>query len=53
MTCPQQNNIGTKRTEKLMKYRQLAFETREQRPGYEIYVVAVVDDALHSGIKAL
>ena len=53
MTCPQQNNIGTKRTEKLMKYRQLTFETRQQRPGYEIYVVAVVDDALHSGIKAL
>ena len=29
MACPQQNNIGAKRTEKLMKYRQLAFETKE------------------------
>ena len=29
MACPQQNNIGAKRTEKLTKYRQLAFETRE------------------------
>ena len=39
MACPQQNNIGAKRTEKWTKYKQLAFETREQHPGYEIYVV--------------
>ena len=36
MACPQQKNIGTKRTEKLTKYRELVFETREQRPGYKI-----------------
>ena len=53
MACPQQNNIGAKRTEKLTKYRQLAFETRERRPGYEIYVVPVVVGALGGGIKAL
>ena len=47
------NNIGAKRTEKLMKYRQLAFETRERRPVYEIYVVPVVVGALGGGIKAL
>ena len=29
MACPQKNNIEAKRTEKLMKYRQLAFETKE------------------------
>ena len=29
MASPQQNNIGVKRTEKLMKYKQLAFKTRE------------------------
>ena len=36
MACPQQNNIGAKRTEKLTKYRQLALGTRERHPGYEI-----------------
>ena len=53
MACPQQNSIGAKRTEKLTKYRQLAFETRERRPVYKIYVVLVVVGALGSGIKAL
>ena len=53
MACPQQNNIGAKRTENLTKYRQVAFETRERRPGYEIYVVPVVIGSLGGGIKAL
>ena len=53
MACPQRNNIGAKRTEKLTKYRQLAFETRERRPGYEIYVIPVVVGALGCGIKVL
>ena len=53
MACPQQNNIGAKRTEKLKKYRQLAFKTREQRPGYEKYLVPVIVGALGGGIKAL
>ena len=39
MACPQQRNIKTKRIEKLMKNRQLAFETREQRPDYVVTVV--------------
>ena len=43
----------SKRTEKLTKYRQLAFETREQRPGYTTYVVPVVVGALGGDIKAL
>ena len=34
MGCPQQRNIKTKRIEKLTKYRQLAFQTREQCPDY-------------------
>ena len=37
----------------LTKYRQLAFETREWRPSFEIYVVPVVVSALGGGIKAL
>ena len=53
MTYPQQNYIGAKRTEKLMKYRQLAFKTRERHPGYKIYVAPVIFGAMGSGIKVL
>ena len=53
MACPQQENIGAKEAEKTTKYRQIAFETRERRPGYEVYVVPVVVGALGDGIKAL
>ena len=38
LTLPLQQNIDAKRTEKLTKYRQLAFETRERRLGYDITV---------------
>ena len=51
MTCPQQRNIETKRMEKLIKYRQLAFEMRERRPGYTIEVVPIVIGALGGGMK--
>ena len=53
MACPQQNNIGAKRIEKLTKYRKLLLETRQRHPGYETYVVPVVVGPLGSGIKAL
>ena len=53
MACPQQNNIGGKRTEKLTKNRQLAFKTREPRPGYEICMVPVIIRGLGCGIKTL
>ena len=53
MACPQQNNIETKRIEKMTKYRQLAFETRERRPSYDVYVLPVVIGALGGGIKTL
>ena len=33
MACPQQRNIQAKRLDKLTKYRQLAYETRERRLG--------------------
>ena len=42
---------AAKKTEKLTKYRELAFETRERRPGYEIYVAPVIVNALGSGVK--
>ena len=53
MACPQQQNIDTKRMEKLTKYRQLAFETRKRHPGYVINVVPVMIGALGDGMKML
>ena len=51
MACPQQANIAAKRNEKVTKYRQLAFELRERRPGYNITIVPVIIGALRGGIK--
>ena len=51
MACPQQANIVAKRHEKLTKYRQLAFELRERRLGYDVEIVPVVIGALGGGIK--
>ena len=53
MACPQQQNIDTKRMEKLTKYRQLVFETKERHPGYVIKVVPVIISALGGGMKML
>lgn len=53
MACPQQRNIEAKRLEKLTKYRQLAYETRERRPQHEITVVPLVIGALGGGIKQI
>ena len=51
MACPQQANIATKRNDKMTKNRQLAFELRERRPGYDIVIIPVVIGALGGGIK--
>ena len=51
MVCPQENNIVTKQDEKQTKYRQLAFEFREQRAQYNIYIIPVVIGARDGGIK--
>ena len=51
MACPQQQNLETKRTEKLTKYRQLAFEMRERRTGYEIKILPAIMGALGGGVK--
>ena len=51
MACPQEINIVEKRNEKQTKYRQLAFELRESRVGYNIIVVPLVIGALGGGVK--
>ena len=50
MVCPQQQNTATKRLEKLTKYRQLAFETRERSAGYNVMVVPLIIGALGGGM---
>ena len=51
MTCPQQANIAAKRNKKGTKYRQLVFELRERRPGYDTTTVPIVIGARGGGIK--
>ena len=46
-----QQNIDTKRRDKLTRYRQLAFEMRERRPGYTVTFVPVMTGTLGSGMK--
>ena len=53
MACPQQQNIATKRLTKLTKYRQLAFETRERRAGYNVMVVPLIIGALGGGMRQI
>ena len=53
MACPQQRNIEAKRLDKLTKYRQLAYETRKRRLGYEIMVVPLIIGALGGGVKQI
>ena len=51
MACPQQWNIEVKRLEKLTKYRQLDYESRERHPEYEIMVVPQVIRTVGGGIR--
>ena len=51
MACPMQQNIDTKRIDKLTRYRKPAFETRERRPGYTLTIVPVIIGA-HGGQMA-
>ena len=42
MACPMEQNIKKKISSKLVKYRQLAFEIRERRPGYIVNIIPIV-----------
>ena len=53
MTCPQQQNIETKRLEKLTKYRQLSYKSSERQPEYKIMVVPLVIGAVGRGIRQI
>ena len=53
MAYPQQRNFEVKMLEKLTKYRQLAYESREKHPEDEIMVVPLVIGALGGGIRQI
>ena len=53
MACSQQGNIEAKRFKKLTKYRQLAYESRERQPEYEIIVEPLVIGALGGSIRQI
>ena len=42
MACPQERNIEMKIREKMDKYQQLAFETREKRMRYKVEIIPLV-----------
>ena len=50
MAYPMQKNIDTKWRDNLMQCWQLAFETRERRPGYTVIIVPVIIGALGGGM---
>ena len=53
MACPQEHNISDKHREKLNKYQQLTFTTREKRPGYDVKILPMIIGFLGSGMQRL
>ena len=55
MECPQERNIEMNTKEKMDKYQQLAFETREKRMGYryKVEIIPLVVGCLNGGIGRL
>ena len=53
MTYPIQQNIDTKRRDKLPRCPQVAFEMRERRPGYSVTIVPEIIGALSGGMKKI
>ena len=51
MACPSENNVDAKHAEKLQKYQQLAFETRDRRPGYNFMIILIVIGCLGRGMR--
>ncbi len=51
MACPQEQNCEKTTRTKLDKYKQIAFETREKRPGYRVEVVPVIIGCLGGNMR--
>ena len=53
IACPQQRNNEAERLEKLTKYRDLVYKSRNWHPKYEIMAVVLVIVALGTGIRQI
>ena len=53
MACPNEANKNAKREEKIKKYEQLCFETRERRNGFTVKVIPIVIGCLRGGMREL
>ena len=53
MACPNEANKNAKREEKIKKYEQLCFETRERRNGFTVKVIPIVIGCLGGGMREL
>ena len=53
MACPKERNIEAKSREKITKYQQLAYETREKRKNYEVNVIPLIIGSLGGGVNAI
>ena len=53
MASPQEHNISDKHREKLNKYQQLTFRTREKRPGHDVKILPMIIGCLGDGMQRL
>ena len=51
MACPMESNLEKKRNEKLIKYRQIAFEIREKRKDCYVEIVPLIIGCCGGGFK--
>ena len=53
MACPNEANRNVKGNEKIKRYEQLCFETKERRDGYTVKATPIVIGCLGGGMKEL
>ena len=53
MSCPQERNIEIKYKEKIEKYQQLAYDTREKRKNHEVKVMPLIIGSLGGGVRRM
>ena len=53
MACRQERNIEIKQKEKITKYQQLAYETREKRKNHEVKVMSLIIGSLGGGVRRI
>ena len=51
--CPHERNIEIKYKEKIIKYQQLAYETREKRKNHEAKLMPLITGSLGGGVRRI